>query len=271
MTSRARGRGPDGLLAMARSLSPRDQEVLRAVARHRFLTTQHVERLVFHDHASALSAARTCRRVLRRLHQLDLVTPLERRVGGFGAGSATSIWHLAPVGVRVLSFLSGDGLAPRIREPSVRFVAHTLAVAETHLRLIEATRTGRFELTSVQIEQESWRSYQTAAGGTDYLKPDLAVITSTEQFEDHWFLEVDLGTEHLPTIQRKCQQYQAYRQTGTEQAASNIFPVVVWIAPNQRRADKLAAAIFGHRTLDQALFRVTVMDQLTNLITGGAA
>jgi hypothetical protein len=270
MTSRARGRGPDGLLAIARSLSPRDRQVLDAVARHRFLTTQQLERFVFHDHASALSAARTCRRVLRRLHQLDLVTPLERRVGGFGAGSATSIWHLAPVGARVLSFLSGDGLAPRIREPSVRFVAHTLAVAETHLRLIEAARTGRFELTSVQIEQESWRSYQTA-GGTEYLKPDLAVVASTEQFEDHWFLEVDLGTEHLPTIQRKCQQYQAYRQTGTEQAASDIFPVVVWIAPTERRAAKLTAAILGHRTLDQALFRVIVMDQLTDLITGGAA
>ncbi|MDQ1742947.1 MAG: hypothetical protein QOE23_1286, partial [Pseudonocardiales bacterium] len=102
--------------------------------------------------------------MLRRLDDCGLAVRLTRRVGGYGAGSATSVWHLAPAGVRALSFLSGDGITTRVREPSVRFVEHALAIAEVHVRLIEAGRAGRFELTSVQIEQESWRSYQALAG-----------------------------------------------------------------------------------------------------------
>jgi len=271
MTTRTRGRGADGLVELTRLLSPRDTTILEALARHRFLTTQQIERLAFADHTSPLAGARGCRRVLRRLDDSGLTVRLARRVGGFGAGSATSVWHLAPAGMRALSFLSGDGSATRVREPSARFVAHALAVAEVHVRLIEAARTGRFELTSVQIEQEGWRSYQAVSGRAEQLKPDLAVVTATTEFEDHWFIEVDLGTEHLPTILQKCQQYQTYRRTGTEQGEANIFPVVIWLALRRARAEKLRQAIMTARGLDQALFRTSYLDDVIGLITGGAA
>ena len=123
----------------------------------------------------------------------------------------------------------------------------------------------------MQIEQEGWRSYLTGAGTTDLLKPDLTVVTATGDFEDHWFLEVDLGTEHLPTIQHKCQQYQRYHQTGTEQAQHGIFPLVLWIAPNPTRAQKLRQAINSARGLDQALFRIIDMDQLADTIAEASA
>lgn len=269
MSVRRRGRGAAGMTALLHVLSVRDADILRSLARHRFMTTRQIERLFFADHASELAAARGCRRVLRRLDHEDLVTRLNRRVGGLGAGSATSIWSLAPPGARALSYLNGDGLSVRLREPSVRFVAHSLAVTEVHIRLTEAARQGRFELTSVCIEQESWRRCLDRSGGLSYLKPDLAVVTATPDFEDHWFIEVDLGTEHLPTIVRKCQQYQSYRQTGSEQTDANHFPVVIWLAEATRRADKLRAAIAGARGLDQRLFRVTEMDGLTELVAGG--
>ncbi|MGI8664855.1 MAG: replication-relaxation family protein, partial [Jatrophihabitans sp.] len=76
---------------------------------------------------------------------------------------------------------------------------------------------------------------------------------------------------HLPTIQRKCQQYQTYRQTGAEQADSNIFPAVIWVAPNPLRAKKLRQAITSRRGIDTTLFRIVEMDTLTDLIAEGSA
>lgn len=271
MTTRTRGRGTAGMSELNRLLSERDKQILQALGRHRFLTTDQIERFFFTDHATVLAGARACRRVLRRLDDWCLAARLPRRVGGITAGSATSIWSLAPAGARILSYLSGDGLTARVREPSVHFVEHTLAIAEAHLRLLTAARAGRFELTGVQIEQESWRSYLSLAGQTDHLKPDLAAITATPEFEDHWFIEIDLGTEHLPTIQRKCQQYQTYRQTGTEQANSNVFPIVIWVAPTPVRADKLRQAITGGRGIDATLFRIVEIDSLIGLIAGDSA
>lgn len=271
MTARTRGRGAAGMTALIRLLSARDIDILSALARHRFMTSQQIERLFFFDHASSLAGARGCRRVLRRLDNCGLLARLPRRVGGFGAGSGTSIWALAPAGARALSYLGGDGLSARVREPSVRFVAHTVAVAEVHLQLVEAARQKTFELSRVQIEQESWRNYLSLSGSTGSLKPDLAVVTATADFEDHWFVEVDLGTEHLPTIVTKCQQYQSYRQTGIEQADGEIFPVVIWVASTTTRAEKLRTAIVSARGLDQGLFRVTEMDGLVGIVAGGVA
>lgn len=270
MSTRTRGRGAAGMAEQAQALSARDRDILRSLARHRFMTTNQIERLFFFDHASSLAGARGCRRVLRRLDDADLAVRLPRRVGGLGAGSAASIWSLAPLGGRALAYLDGDGLSVRVREPSVRFVAHSLAVAEVHVRLAEAARTGVFELSQIQIEQEGWRRYLGLSGSTSCLKPDLAVVTATPDFEDHWFIEVDLGTEHVPTILKKCQQYQTYRQTGIEQADANFFPVVIWVAPTRMRAEKLWDAISGSRGLDQGLFRVTEMDGVTGVISGAA-
>ena len=48
-------------------ISERELEVLRSVERLRFLTARQIERLHFIGHASPVTAARTCRRVLERL------------------------------------------------------------------------------------------------------------------------------------------------------------------------------------------------------------
>ncbi|MBV9919568.1 MAG: replication-relaxation family protein [Pseudonocardia sp.] len=266
MTARRRGRGATGLLELGGLLSDRDQRILRDTARHRFLTTRQIEQLFFFDHASALSGARACRRVLRRLEATGLLATLPRRIGGLQAGSASSIWTLAPAGARMLSYLGGDGITARLREPSSRFVEHALAIAEVHVALRQAERAGRFAVERLQVEQEGWRSYLGPSGVTEWLKPDLAVVTATPEFEDHWFIEADLGTEHLPTVIRKCRQYESYRRTGVEQADGNVFPVVVWAATTPLRAEKLRRAIRAQRTLDQALFRVCLLSGVADAL-----
>ncbi|MBL0002498.1 MAG: replication-relaxation family protein [Actinomycetales bacterium] len=272
-----RGVGQARLLALAASLSARDQQVLALLHEHRFLTTPHLYVLLFEEkHANEGTGMRVCRRVLARLHQHRLIDQLPRRVGGYGAGSAAGVWFLTTTGQRLLSLTLGDGAAlsaARVRDPSTRFVAHTLAVADTHVRLHKAARARRFGLSRVQTEPDCWRPYLGLHGARETLKPDLAMTTVSGdgQYEDSWFIEVDLGTEHLPTVLGKCGQYEAYRRTGAEQAKRGVFPLVVWMTTASARADKLRGAIRKTSGLDAALFRITTPDGLTDLIARGAA
>jgi hypothetical protein len=143
-------------------------------------------------------------------------------------------------------------------------------VVDIHVALAEATLGKALELVTVEVEPGSWRQFLGLGGERRLLRPDLAVVTAQGEYEDHWFIEADLSTEHPPTVVRKCQLYEDYRASGTEQEARGIFPRVLWVVPNQKRADKLNAAIQGSR-LDQDLFRVITMDQLVPVVIGGAA
>ena len=271
-TPPGRGQGLVELQRLSYDLSDRDLAIITSVAEHRFLSTDQVERLHFLDHATQLSGSRSCRRVLRRLHQHHLLSALPRRVGGFKAGSGSSIWFGAPAGQRLLALRGATPeSARRVREPSVRFVNHALAIAELRVHVVLAARSGQFGLSSVEIEPTSWRSYLAGTGVRETLKPDMAVTTTSRdgEFEDRWFVEVDLGTEHLPTVIRKCQQYEVYRRTGDEQVRHGVFPFVVWVTQDEERAAKLAGAIRAARSLDQRLFRALPAGRFVELVAGG--
>ncbi len=176
---------------------------------------------------------------------------------------------LSSCGQRLRNLRAGAGAVGRVREPGERFVQHYLAIADTHLALIEAERTKRLELVTVQIEPAAWRSYTGLGGSAELLKPDLYAVTATGEFEDHWFIEVDRATESIPTLIRQCRQYEAYRHNGTEQARTGLFPLVLWVVPDEPRAAKLRQALALARDLDSALFRITTPDRLIEAVTGG--
>jgi len=165
-----------------------------------------------------------------------------------------------------------DGLPrrQRHREPSTTFLEHTLAVAEVSLRLREIANRGEVTLLDVQHEPACWRPYSGPGGGTVRLKPDLAVVTATEKFEDHWFFEVDLATEPPSRVLRACLNYQAYRQSGVEQRRLGLFPAVVWIVPTGRRKEILERRLGQHKALSARLFSVITLDELETLIQRGA-
>lgn len=264
---RRRGLGASGLMDLSRQLSERDVAVLDVIAQHRFLTTRQVQAFAFGEHASPVTAARICRRVLRRLEGHELITRPVRRVGGLEAGSRASVWMLAPMGQRLRNLRSGLGAVGRIREPGEGFVRHYLAIADVHLMLRAADRAGRFELLDVQIEPESWRRYRALDGGTDLLKPDLFAVVAGPLYESHWFIEVDRATESLPTVLKQCRLYETYRRTGTEQDDGGVFPRVLWVTPDATRAQKIQGAVLGARGIDRDLFRVAAMHDVLTVIS----
>lgn len=84
----------------------------------------------------------------------------------------------------------------------------------------------------------------------------------TDEFEERWFLEMDLGTESQPTLLRQCEQYEAYRTTGVEQTEHGSFPLVWWILTDKHRAQRLLESIRRSPRLTPALYRVVTVDHL---------
>jgi hypothetical protein len=230
--------------------------VLRTVADYRFATTKQLEVLHFSAHSTTDSAARTCRRVLQRLRDQRIVRSLERRIGGVRAGSAGFVWTTDTLGRRLLAEASG-GHWRRHHEPSARFLQHAVAIVDARVALERAQRGGRLELLEVTPEPGCWRRYVGPSGSAAVLQPDLAVTTGVGEYEDAWFVEIDLGTEHLPTLLRKCEQYETYRRTGLEQQRYGAFPYVVWVLATIRRAEQLRTAINRASHLDASLYQLT--------------
>jgi hypothetical protein len=108
-------------------------------------------------------------------------------------------------------------------------------------------------------------------GGQAILKPDLYAVTASADFEDSWFIEVDRGTESLPTLLRKCSQYEDYRRSGVEQRDRGVFPLALWLVPDERRKQALATSLNKARNLDNSLFRAATFDELITAVTQAAS
>lgn len=258
-----------GLSRFHKQLSARDLEIIRRVSELRLVSTRQIEALYFsgEDHASALSAARSCRRVLVGLTRDRLLVRLDRRVGGVRAGSASYIYAIGPVGHRVLE---AGGNRPRFREPTTNFVAHTLAVTQVVVDVTLASRQGAFEILSCQSEPRCWREF-SGLGGRMFLRPDLFLALGVGEWEQRWLIEIDRGSEHLPALLRKCRLYDAHYRSGKEQAVHGLHPQVCWIMPDEKRAARLQAAIAHDLRLTKALFVTTTFEQGLLTLSGGSS
>lgn len=255
---------PRQIRELEQHLTERDVAILHDVERFRLLRGDHIQRLHFGvtplgHHETRLAAIRAMNRVLVRLEQTGVLLRLGRRVGGPQHGSGSTIWQLAPAGERFLRALRGDPDRRKFQEPGTTFTAHTLAVADVAVEVIEQARLGAYEVLELQPEPECWRPFHTG-GGTLTLKPDLLLVTADAETETHSFIEVDRGTEHLPAIRRKCDVYQRYYRDGTEERLNGLFPAVVGVVPDEARAIAIRGAIRADTALDPDLFTVVTTD-----------
>ena len=131
---------------------------------------------------------------------------------------------------------------------------------------------------TVQTEPLSWRRYTGPGGEAHLIRPDLTACVVGHDaegvFEDRWFLEVDMGTESIPTVLAKCRRYQAYYRTGIEQAAHGAFPRVLWILHGPHAVERhraLARHLSRTSTLEQRLFRLTSAADLPTALWGSDA
>ncbi len=266
------------LSALAQQLSERDWTALRSVAEHRFLTVRQIQALHFGELADA-SGLRSTQRVLARLRRERVLASLPQRIGGMRAGSSGLVQYVDEIGERLLRQDAGTTVRRRFQQPTRRFLDHQLGIADAHVALVQADRHRQLELLHCTIEPSAWRPYVGIGGARVTLKPDLYAETSSPPGSDYLdaaFIEIDMGTESIPTLIRKCREYETYRRQGIEQERNDgAFPWVIWsmTAETNTKADRrrsaLREAIAKDRTLPSDGFRIIAPEQLVHLMQKG--
>lgn len=245
---------PARLSELSARIDDRDRQVLSDLARVRLATGLQLQRL-HHGPADDEAARHRRLRQLKRLTRHGLTTPLQRRVGGLEAGSVSTVYALDVAGQRL--YESWGGRKRRPSTPSTPFITHTLTITELYVQLREAHAAGRTELVEFQAEPTAWRPFNDRGGRAVWLKPDAYAIVGTGEFEQHAFIEVDLGTMSPRRLTVKGQSYVEYHATRLEQRRLGVFPAVVWVATNPQRTEVISQAL---RPLGSFGFEVCTVD-----------
>jgi hypothetical protein len=251
------------LAAIEARLSARDREVLKTVGRFRAMSGEQL-RTLFWPEGSPQTRARLARHGLARLAELAVLAPLARRVGGVRSGSAGRCFAVGLAGQRLLATSTR-----RVRHPYTpgeRFLAHTLAVAQLYVELVQSGA----EVLAYDAEPDCWRPYLAAYGARVVCKPDAYVKLGTPEYEYSWLVERDMATESLGTVERQARRHLDYHRSGVERRTRGVSPRVAWIVPDQQRAEAVQAAL--DRLLAEAgkLFAVATAANAIALLTAEA-
>ncbi|MYX25801.1 hypothetical protein GTY75_03800 [Streptomyces sp. SID8381] len=253
------------VMALAEALTDREWSILGTVNRLRLATGIQIERLHFAD-LTGKSRSVVRWRVLKRLVDAQALMPLARRVGGSLRGSAQLTYALDTVGERLLRLRRNLSQSKeRIRRPGPigdRFVAHTLTTSELYVQLVERSRAESFTLDDFQAEPAAW--WPNGAGG--WMKPDAYLSVSADEFTDHWWVEVDLATEAVPTLRGKFLAYIDFVALG-QLGPGDVVPRVLVTVPTPERRDVMASVIAKLPTPADELFAVVLHDEAVGWIT----
>lgn len=249
-------------------LTEHDLALLRSVFDLRFVSGDQLTRLHFADGAPAANA-RAARRALLRLTRLDVLERLPRIVGGVRAGSAGFVYRLGLTGQRV-ALEQGwlpDRRRRRSRIPGTLFLNHALQVSELHTLLHEADRSRRLELLELRAEPACWRELGGVGAQRVILKPDSYVRLGAGDFEDSYFIEVDMGTEGSRALDRQLKAYAAYHASGKEQAERGVFPKTLWLAPDERRVSAIEDCVKRLPHSARELFEVELFADAVQVVS----
>lgn len=263
----------NNLLETIDRLSERDFEILTSLKYAKYLMTGQIQRLHITDASTQNAASRATTKNMRKLKDLGLVSTFKRRIGGTHKGSASYVWHLTEAGKRLLDLKDNEEPIRRSRrflEPNFAHMRHTIAVSECYVQLVEISRKyKKLILAEVEWEPDCWRPYRK--DGHDFnLKPDLAAAIYNDGYEDRWFIEIDLNTEALPVVMDKCKRYHYYLHTKAEQKQHGMFPVVIWIVPDENRKQKIIEACDKTFEKQPKMFAVILPNEFEDIIRHGA-
>jgi len=240
---------------VAERLSDRDWQIVEAVNRLRLMSGQQLERGYF---AALAGHARTVvrGRVLRRLVRWQVLAVLPRRVGGAARGSAGAAFALGTAGARLCAERPATTSMPRVRHPvapTERSVRHTLAVSELYVGLMEQARMQGAQVIAFEAEPASW--WPNGLGG--FMKPDAYVCLTLGRVREHWWVEVDLATESLPTVKRKLLAYLDFVERG-QLGPGNLVPRVLVSCMTPARCAALRSVVTKLPTPAADLFVVLI-------------
>ena len=248
---------------LAASLSDRDWGIIETLDRVHIASGKQIERL--HFSALPIRSRHVMRwRVLKRLTDARVLAALDGRVGGARRGSAGYCYVLDSAGQQLARLRSNaadtNARQRRPRTPGQRFVSHAVAVTELFTKLVEHSQHGQFRLADFEIEP-AW-----ADGLGGWLRPDALVQLSRGDTTDYWWLEVDLSTESLPTVQRKLEGYLDFFQRG-QIGPDGVIPRVLVGVPDQPRLSALQGVVRNLPVPAEKLFEVALLADASKVMS----
>ena len=207
----------------AARLTHRDRWIIRMLHEHRVLTSHQITALAFPSYRSAR----------QRLRELYCWSVLDRFQPFISVGTAPLHYVLAPAGAAVLAAEDGRdvkelgyrhdrafGIAHSLR------LAHTIGVNEWFTALVHRARHDPDMTLGAW-----WSETRCARHFGDLIKPDAYGRFSAHGQAIEFFLEYDLGTEHLAKLANKLHGYHALA------AATGITtPLLVWLPTSRRES-----------------------------------
>ncbi len=250
-------------------LTERDFAILRRVFDLRFVSGFQLTRMHFTESDDPAANARAARRALLRLVRLDVLERLPRVVGGARSGSAGFVYRLGLAGQRLAAERGWQPKRRRRRShvPGTFFLSHALQVAELHTLLVEADHSQTIELLELDGEPACWRSYKAGSTQQATLKPDSYVRLGVGEYEDSYFIEVDMGTEGSRALERQLKLYLDYEASGKEQAERGVFPKTLWLVPDDRRVSVIKDCTERLPRSARELFQVALFTDAMQVIT----
>ena len=157
-------------------------------------------------------------------------------------------------------------------EPTWHHLEHTLAISEIYVQLTELKNMHLVQsIDKFQFEPSCWRGWLDNYAGRMILKPDCYIEISLDNYLYNYFVEVDKNSESLARVINKSKQYIRYYNLNIEQKETGVFPLVLWVVPDEKR--KLAIEQRIQKELQDywELFQVITLDDFKDFITGGIA
>lgn len=146
--------------------------------------------------------------------------------------------------------------------PGERYLRHVLAVSEMFVSLVERVReSAGIQLDRFAAEPGSW----WPDGRQGLLKPDAYTVVADEARRDSWAIEVDLATEHLPTLKRKLMAYLDFYNRG-QLGPDDVMPWVLVTVPDAKRYSDVVRLIRQLPNRADELFTVAVHNDAADVI-----
>lgn len=260
----ARRISPQRLRLLELELTARDRRIIDLLHRLRVASMPQLVRLFF-TKGNPASDARLARHALKRLVDRRILHRLDRRIGGSRAGSTGHVYALDVAGQALAGSDALVGRRRRPYEPGQHYLAHSLAVTELYVRLIEAERDGQLEIIDFEAEPACWRSFFGPSGARQRLKPDcfIRVAATGSNVETLWFCEIDRGSVSIAGLQSQFRAYRQYWSSGREQSRwDDVFPAVLWLTPNSARLRKVIDVAASQPPDSWPLFSVRLFDDV---------
>ncbi|BAJ30994.1 hypothetical protein KSE_52180 [Kitasatospora setae KM-6054] len=245
------------------NLLPPERALVSTLARVRVATVNQLSQVVSGG-ADWRTGVRRTRIRLDRLVRFGVIRRFPNTSEERSAGPAGYVYALTAAGLR-LAGAQTPTAQRRAWQPKPLTLSHWLAISELYVQLTAAVRSTSTELTDFEVEADARRTFHDFAG-RHVLRPDALVRLANPTLRWSYFIEVDRSTESPRRLAEKCQAYRAYELVGDEQLLHGVFPLVVFVVPDEHRAQAVRRVTQAQPADARDLFLVVTQTEAIRLL-----